>query len=342
MKKAKKLVALLVSTLMIMSVWGCGTSSGTAAPASAAPASAAPAAGNPSSTAADTTNTAKGKKIALIPPAMISPYYASVIAGAKKAVAESGDQLVTLAPASESDYAAQVQIVEDMITQKVDGIIICAINSDAIVSAVKKANEAKIPVVMFNIQNDLAGGEVASYIKYDQYEGGAKVCDFVAKQFNGKAKVAIIEGLPSDQTTQRKNGFVETAKAKYPGIEIVASQPGDWEREKGMNAASNMLQAHPEVNVIFALCDEMGLGAVEAVKQAGSSAKVCSFDGNPNAIDSIKAGQLLSTLSSGATETGEIAVKTLDSIFSGKTVDKTIKVDTTLVSSENAKDFSAQ
>ncbi len=279
------------------------------------------------------------KRIALVPPAMISPYYASVISGAKEAIAPLGYDLVTLAPESESDYISQVQIVEDLITQDVDGLILCAINSDAIISAVKKANAANIPVVMFNTQNELADGVVTSYVRYDQYEGGSKVCDFVAEYFNGKAKVAIIEGLPSDHTTERKGGFSDTAAAKYPGITIVASQPGDWEREKGMNAASNMLQANPEIDVFFALSDEMGLGAVRAIEEAGSKAKVASFDGNPNAVESIIAGKMLSTLSIGGVETGKKAIQAMDKILKGEKVDKIINVETVVVTKANAEQY---
>lgn len=279
------------------------------------------------------------KKIALVPPAMISPYYASVISGAQEAVDRLGYELVTLAPESESDYIAQVQIVEDLIIQGVDGLILCAINSDAIVSAVKKANAADIPVVMFNTQNELADGVVTSYVRYDQYDGGAKVCDFVAEYFDGKAKAAIIEGLPSDHTTERKGGFSDRAAAKYPGITIVASQPGDWEREKGMNAASNMLQANSEIDVFFALSDEMGLGAVRAIEEAGSDAKVVSFDGNPNAVESVIAGKMLSTLSIGGVETGVKTIEAMDKILKGESVDKIINVETTVVTKDNAEQF---
>ena len=279
------------------------------------------------------------KTIALVPPAMISPYYKSVISGAQEACDKLGYELKTLAPESESDYASQVQIVEDMITQKVDGIILCAINSDAIVAAVKKANEAEIPVIMFNTQNELAGGEVACYVRYDQYEAGGKVCDFAAEQFGEDLKVAIVEGLPSDHTTERMGGFVDKAAEKYPNIKVVASQAGDWEREKGMNAAANMLQANPDIDVIFALCDEMGLGAVQAVKEAGSDAKVVSFDGNPNAVASIQAGDLVSTVSIGGPGTGVACVEALDKLFKGEAIEKIENVDTEIVWKENADQF---
>ncbi|MFV0351333.1 MAG: sugar ABC transporter substrate-binding protein [Oscillospiraceae bacterium] len=330
----KKLFALLTVSLLVLSLLGaCGTSASASGSVAA------------QGSAGQQASTQQGKKtFALVPPAMISPYYASVIKGAQAAADELGHELLILAPESESDYAAQVQIVEDMITQKVDGIILCAINADAITSAVKKANDANIPVVMFNTQNELAEGEVDCYVRYDQYEAGAKVADFVAEQFDGKAKVGIIEGLPSDHTTERMGGFVDRAAEKYPDIEVVASQPGDWEREKGMNAAANMLQANPDSTLFFGLSDEMALGAYQAVAQANATdkVKVCGFDGNPNAVASVVAGELLSTLSIGGPETGDACVRALDKIVNGTAVEKIVAVDTEVISAANAANFPAE
>ena len=154
--------------------------------------------------------------------------------------------------------------------------------------------------------------------------------------------VAIVEGLPSDVSTQRMNGFVNTVDEKYPGIKVVANQAGDWEREKGMNAAANMLQANPDIDVIFTLSDEMGLGAVQAVKQANSNAKVCSFDGNPNAVYSVQQGELYSTVYIGGPDTGIKCTDALNSTFSGEKIEKTIMIDTEIVSSENADDYPAE
>ncbi|MDD3338569.1 MAG: sugar ABC transporter substrate-binding protein [Lachnospiraceae bacterium] len=342
----KRILSVLLTLAMVSSmIVGCG-STDKAADTSGETTAEATETEAPEATEAETKDAAKesggDKTIALVPPAMISPYYKSVISGAQEECDAKGYELKTLAPQSESDYASQVQIVEDMISQGVDGIILCAINADAIVSAVKKANEANIPVVMFNTQNQLIGGEVACYVKYDQYAAGGQVADYVAEVFDEKAKVAIIEGLPSDHTTERMGGFVDRAKEKYPDIEVVASQAGDWEREKGMNAAANMLQANPDLDVLFALCDEMGLGAVQAVKEAGSDAKVVSFDGNPNAVASIQSGGLLSTVSIGGPGTGTLAVDALDKLFKGETVEQFVNVDTEVINADNASNYPAE
>jgi len=192
---------------------------------------------------------------------------------------------------------------------------------------------------MFNTQDKLAGGKVDSYVRYDQYTGGGKIADFVGQKFNGKANVAIIEGLPSIHTTSRMGGFIDEAKKKFPDIKVVATQPGDWEREKGMNAAANMLQAHSEINVFFSLSDEMGLGAVKAIEQAGTDTKVVSFDGNPNAIEAVKAGHILATLSINGKETGKLCVQAIDKIIKHQKVDEIINVETVVVTPQNADLF---
>ena len=271
--------------------------------------------------------------LGFLPPAMTSPFYASCIEGAQPVADALGYELSVLAPPSEDDYATQTSMMEDFITQGVAGIAVCGINLEALKPAITKANEAGIPVVMFNTITELEGVDVYAYSGYNQYNGGAKIADWVNEQTGGTAKVAIIEGLPSDYTTQRMGGFVDRAAEAYPGIELVASQPGDWVREKGMNAAMDMIQAHPEISVIYGLSDEMALGAVQACKQLGRDDIICvGLDGNPNAFESVKAGELTATLDCGPVAIGANAIKALDDAIHGVArEDKVIEAETTVV-----------
>lgn len=271
--------------------------------------------------------------LGFLPPAMTSPFYASCIEGAQPVADALGYELKVLAPPSEDDYATQTSMMEDFITQGVAGIAVCGINLEALKPAITKANEAGIPVVMFNTITELEGVNVYAYSGYNQYNGGAKIADWVNEQTGGTAKVAIIEGLPSDYTTQRMGGFVDRAAEAYPGIELVASQPGDWVREKGMNAAMDMIQAHPEISVIYGLSDEMALGAVQACKQLGRDDIICvGLDGNPNAFESVKAGELTATLDCGPVAIGANAIKALDDAINGiAREDKVIEAETTVV-----------
>ena len=283
-----------------------------------------------------------GKKaIALLPPAMTSPFYASVIKGAREEADRLGYDLRILAPEAESNYAQQVQMMEDMITQRIDGIMVCAINQEAISAGVKKANDAGIPVVFFNTNVDIQNAVVYAMSGYDQYNGGGKLADWVNTKTGGNAKVAIIEGLPSDYTTLRMGGFVDKCRQRYPGIQVVASQPGDWLREKGMNAAANMIQANPDISVIYGLSDEMALGAYQAKKQIGrNDIIVIGLDGNPNALESVKNGELDATLNCGPVDIGRNAVIYMDKALKKETIpQKFIEAETTVVDRTNVDKF---
>ena len=264
-------------------------------------------------------STAMAAEIGFLPPAMTSPFYASCIEGATPVAEANGYDLLVMSPPTEDDYATQMSMMEDMITRGVAGIAVCGINLDALIPGIQKANEAGIPVVMFNTITELEGADVYAYSGYEQT--------------GGEAKVAIIEGLPSDFTTQRMGGFVDRAAEAYPGIEVVATQPGDWVRETGMNAAMDMLQAHPEINVIYGLSDEMALGAVQACKQLGrDDIIVVGLDGNPNALESVKAGELDATLDCGPVAIGANAVQAIiDAINGVEREEKVIEAETTVV-----------
>ena len=280
-------------------------------------------------------------QLGFLPPAMTSPFYASCIEGATPVAEALGYELEILAPPSEDDYATQTSMMEDFITQGVKGIAVCGINLEALIPAIQKANEAGIPVVMFNTITELDGADVYAYSGYNQYNGGAKIADWVNEKMNGEAVVAIIEGLPSDYTTQRMGGFVDKCASDYPGITVVATQPGDWVREKGMNAAMDMIQAHPEINVIYGLSDEMALGAVQACKQLNRDDIICvGLDGNPNAKEAVKAGELDGTLDCGPVAIGANAIKALaDAIDGVERDEKIIEAETTVVDSTNVDQF---
>ena len=284
---------------------------------------------------------AASMEIAFLPPAMTSPFYASCIVGAKPVAEEAGYTLTLMAPEVESDYAGQVQLLEDMITRGVAGIALCGINQDALVSGIKKANEAGIPIVIFNSITPIEGVEIFAYSGYNQYNGGKKIADWVNEKTGGQANVAIIEGLPSVYTTERMGGFVDQAAEFYPDVKVIASQAGDWEREKGMNAAANMLQAHPEINVFYGLSDEMALGAAQACKQAGRDDIICvGLDGNPNAKEAVKAGQLTATLDVGPVAIGKNAIEALLKAIGGETLEElVIEAETTVVDIDNVDDF---
>jgi ribose transport system substrate-binding protein len=278
---------------------------------------------------------AKGKQLelALVPPAMVSPFYAAVISGAKPEAEKLGYKLTVLSTERDDDAAGQVKIVEDLVQRGVAGIAICAHDDKAIVSAVIKANQAGIPIVIFNSLTDLPGGDVYAYVGYDQRKGGANIADWVNKVTGGNANVAILEGLPGFHSTERAGGFLDQIK-KYPGIKVAATQPADWAREKGMNVAANMLQANGSINVFYGLNDEMSLGAGQAIKQMGLKGIVTiGIDGNPNAMEAVNNGDQTATLYVNPAGIGKGAIDMLDAALKKQPAPagKRLPVDTIVV-----------
>jgi ribose transport system substrate-binding protein len=187
--------------------------------------------------------------------------------------------------------------------------------------------------VIFNSLTDLPGGEVYAYVGYDQRKGGANIADWVNKVTGGNANVAILEGLPGFHSTERAGGFLDQIK-RYPGIRVVATQPADWAREKGMNVAANMLQANSSINVFYGLNDEMSLGAGQAIKQMGLKGIVTvGIDGNPNAMEAVNNDDQTATLYVNPAGIGKGAIDMLDAALKKQPApaNKRLPVDTIVV-----------
>ena len=281
-------------------------------------------------------------ELVLVPPAMESPFYKAILDGAQPKAEELGYKFTLLSPQRPDDPSEQVQIVEDLVTRGVAGIAICAHDDKAIVSAVKKANDAGIPIVIFNSLTDLPGGDVYAYVGYEQEAGGANIADWVNKVTNGEANVAILEGLPGFHSTARAGGFTDQVSANYPGLKIVASQPADWSREKGMNVATNMFQADPTIQVFYGLNDEMALGAAQAMKQLNQADIITvGIDGNPNAMEAVNRNELTATLYVNPVGIGAASMEMLDAAINGKPApeNQRVVVDTIVVDKTMVDDY---
>jgi ribose transport system substrate-binding protein len=189
-------------------------------------------------------------RVALVLKTLNNPFFIDMQKGAQEAAARLEVDLVVQAAERETDVDKQMQIVENLIQTKVAALCITPSGSREIVPAIVKANAAGIPVVAVDTRVDVAaaaeaGAKVASFVGSDNYEGGRLAGELLAKVTGGKARVAVLEGIPGHETgDSRLRGFKEAIKAA-PGIEIVASQPANWERDLGFNVFQNMLQAHP-------------------------------------------------------------------------------------------------
>ncbi len=266
-----------------------------------------------------TTATAPGRgetiTVAFVPKALNSPFWAAMEQAATREAAAQGVHLVALAADRETDVERQYQIIENLIQQDVDAILLAPSGSKELVPAIRKANDAGIPVLLLDTRIDQAaaesvGARTVTYIGSDNFEGGAVAGRYLAAKLGGEGSVAIIEGISGHETAdQRRLGFLGGI-ADFPGVRVVASQTANWERALAYNVAENLLQAHPELDAIFAANDEMALGALEAVAAAGRMGQVpvVGFDAIPDALANIRSGRLLGSVAQFPGEMGRLGV----------------------------------
>jgi ribose transport system permease protein len=253
--------------------------------------------------------------VAFVPKALNSPFWAAMEQGALREAAAREVRLVSLAADRETDVERQHQIIENLIQQRVDAILLSPAGSKELVPAIRKANDAGIPVLLLDTRIDEAaaqamGAEIVSYIGSDNFEGGAVAGRYLAAALGGAGEVAIIEGISGHETAdQRRLGFLQGISG-HPGIRVVASLTANWERALAYDVAENLLQAHPELDAVFAANDEMALGALEAVAAANrlDAVSVIGFDAIPDALANIRSGRLLGSVAQFPGEMGRLGV----------------------------------
>jgi len=276
--------------------------------------------------------------IALVLKTLNNPFFIEMQKGAKETAAKLGVNLIVQAAEREVDVEKQMQIIENLIQSKVAALCITPSGSKEVVPAIVKANKAGIPVLIVDTRVhpetlQAAAGKVAGFIGSDNLEGGRVAGEFVAKKLGGKGKVAILEGIPGHETgDSRLKGFREVM-ARHPGIEIVSSQTANWERDQGYNVFQNMLQAHPEIQALFACSDLMALGAVEAIGAAGKTGKiiVVGFDAFSEAREAVNKGTMDATIAQSSYDMGKTAVENAWKLLKGEKIQEDVSLKVELV-----------
>ena len=262
------------------------------------------------------STTSAAPRVAFVMKTLNHPFFLDMQRGAQEAADRAGIQLVVQAAERELDVEKQMQIIENLLQTGIKVLIVTPSGSREIAPAIVKANRASVPVILVDTRvdpkaaadNDL---KIASFIGSDNYEGGRLAGEHLAKATGGTARVGVLEGIPGHETgDSRLRGFRD-ALQKHPGMTIVASQPANWERDQGFTVFQNMLQAHPEMDAVFACSDLMALGAVEAIAAAGRSGRirVVGFDALEDARKAIQAGRMDASMAQSPRDMGRLAVE---------------------------------
>ena len=301
----------------------------------------APVAPAPSAPAAEEAQPAAGEDITIMVnmkgPGAGNPFWAAVEAGAKAKGEELGVTVNVMAPPQESDVVSQVGQVEDALAQGVDGIAIAVTDPDALTPALEKAIADGVPVVYIDTKGNMEG---VTFIGTNNEEGAKLAAEYICANVEAGSEVAILQGLITQSTGQaRATG--SKAGMEACGLQIVAEQPANWDRAEAVTVMENILTGNPNIKAVFASNDNMALGAVEAIKNAGlgDQIMVVGFDANPDAAASVLAGDMAATVAQNPTNMGGIGVESVLKLINGETLDPVIDTGTVLVTAENAADF---
>ncbi|MEC1402332.1 ribose ABC transporter substrate-binding protein RbsB [Bacillus subtilis] len=247
-----------------------------------------------------------------------NPFFVSLKKGIEKEAKKRGMKVIIVD--AQNDSSKQTSDVEDLIQQGVDALLINPTDSSAISTAVESANAVGVPVV--TIDRSAEQGKVETLVASDNVKGGEMAASFIADKLGKGAKVAELEGVPgASATRERGSGFHNIADQK---LNVVTKQSADFDRTKGLTVMENLLQGHPDIQAVFAHNDEMALGALEAINSSGKDILVIGFDGNKDALASIKDGKLSATVAQQPELIGKLATEAADDILHGKKVQKTI------------------
>ncbi len=266
-----------------------------------------------------------------------NPFWAAVEKGARERGKELGVKVVILAPPQESDITAQISQIEDQMVKGVNGIALAPTDPQALAPVVKEALADNVSVVFIDTKG---ANEGVTYIGTDNQEGAKLAADFICNTIPKGSDVAILQGIITQSTGQaRANGSRKGLNAC--GMNIVAEQPADWDRAKGLSVMENIITGNPNIKAVFASNDNMALGAVEALKGAGmlDQVVVVGFDANPDAAVSVLAGEMTATVAQNPYNMGALGVENALKASRGEKLPAVIDTGTVLVTKKNAADY---
>ena len=257
----------------------------------------------------------------------------------EEADAQGYDVLLT---SCEFDAARQQNQVSDFVVRKVEAIILAPCDSKAVGTAIAEANRAAIPVFTADIASLATGVEVVSHVATDNYEGGRRAAEAVLEALDRNGKVAIIDHPEVESVIMRTRGFreaIEEANAGGANVEIVAQLPGGGVKDRAFRVAEDVLQAHTDLDAVFAINDDTALGTLAAVEKAGRTGRVriVGFDGVLEARRAIREGRIYADVIQHPTEIGRIAARSVADYLAGEEVEPEILIPATLYRQTDAQ-----
>ncbi|EHN74697.1 ABC transporter substrate-binding protein [Streptomyces coelicoflavus] len=242
---------------------------------------------------------------------------------------------------AQSQFSKQISDVQNLLAKGADLLVIAPLNSDGWDPVLQAAAAKKVPIITIDRKiNAEPCKDYVSFIASDFVEQGRRAADQMIEATGGKGEVAILLGSAGNNvTTERTKGFKERIAEKAPDLKVVFEQTGDFSREKGQQVTEQLIQSKPGIKGIYAENDEMGLGAVTALKGAGKKAgdvKIVTVDGTRNAVQGVVDGWISGVIESNP-RFGPLAFQTLDTFTKGEEVPQDIIIEDGAYNADNAK-----
>lgn len=352
------LLFLVISLVAALVLSGCTPTGGT--PSSQAPAASSQApASSQAETAAPTQEAsqaaateaagnnpypgAEGKTATLILKDLTNPVWLKAKDGAMAAAKDFGINLEVVAPVKSNNNDEQISLAEQVIAQKKDILIMTPADSKGIVPAMEEVNAAGIPIINLNtkINNDAGTLKIETFVVADNTICGTLCAEELVKLAGEEGEAIILEGPSGGQVTIDLSNAAQAVFAKYPKIKVVDIQDAKFDRSTGFTTTQNLLQAHPNLKIIFSCNDEMALGAVQALKEANKLDQVFvgGIDGNKDAMAAIKEGTMEVTVYKNFYLQAYTAVEAAAKFLNGEKLEPLIKIDLAAITKDNVDDF---
>lgn len=319
----KKLISLFALLMVLSLLAAC-----VAPAAPAAPAAEEPAAGEPAAPADKGT-------IVFIPKSTSATFYLFLVKGAQDKAKELGYTIDYQGPATEADIAAQVDLVRNVTNAKPAGILLAALDSEALIPPVEEAMAAGVPVAMVDsgINSDVP---VASIIT-DQYAGGFAAGEEMARLLGEEGLVANLGIQAGSVSAGRSVGFAE-AIAQYPNMQVLETQWTDADAAKSLNIATDLITGNPEIKGFFAAAAPIATGIAQAAIAKGidKELKIITFDPSPEILPLFDDGTIQAIIAQDPYQMGYQGVAAIDAFINGQTIDpKSIELTPVLITPEN-------
>jgi ribose transport system substrate-binding protein len=263
-----------------------------------------------------------------------NPAYEAFRIGADQIAKAANARTIHFVPKKPDDVVEQTAQVEQVLKDRPDIILFTPVDDHAMIEPVKKLNSANIPVVLFT--NPLPG-KFVTFVGADDVELGYKEARYLFVKMGGKGRIVVMEGVPAAPTNRDRLRGYQRAFAEFPGIQVLGSAIGNYQRPDGRDAMAKLLKDYTEIDAVLVANDAMALGVLDALKASGRAAVVMSINGIVEAVKQVETGAILATVDFNTFKMGCLATQAALRHLKGQPVPDKIILPTEIIDKTNYK-----